>query len=150
MSAISFKVLGGAKLAKKIDDFKKEALKAQRQTVKESILLIHENAVRSLQENTDGTEATRYDPYRKVKVSDPGDPPNTDTGRLARSIKFEIEGNGLIGRVGTNLKYGAFLEFGTQRMDARPWLQPAADAAAKEIGKIAKGAIEDVIGKAKK
>jgi HK97 gp10 family phage protein len=55
--------------------------------------------------------------------SKPGDPPHKQTGRLLASVAFEIQG--LIGRVGTNLKYGRWLELGTRKMKARPWLRRA-------------------------
>jgi hypothetical protein len=38
--------------------------------------------------------------------------------------------------VGTNLKYGAHLEFGTQNMAPRPWLSTAFKLAIKNIDKI--------------
>lgn len=143
MSVFKGSILNVERLTKKFSKLEKVGLTAQRKTVKEAILLVHEIAVKSIQENGDGTPATRYDPYRKVNVSDPGDPPNTDTGRLARGIKFEFEGDGMIGRVGTNVKYGAWLEFGTKIMEARPWLQPAVDAASKKISEIARKNIAD-------
>ena len=59
--------------------------------------------------------------------SAPGEPPHLATGTLARSIEMETfrDGADLVGRVGTNLKYGRFLEFGTARMAPRPFLRPA-------------------------
>jgi HK97 gp10 family phage protein len=57
------------------------------------------------------------------KHSPPGDPPFVQTGRLRGSVAHEVVG--LIGRVGTNVIYGRFLEFGTRRMAARPWLRRA-------------------------
>lgn len=55
--------------------------------------------------------------------SKPGDPPHKQTGHLRRSVAAEVEG--VVGRVGTNLNYGRWLEFGTARMAARPWLRRA-------------------------
>jgi HK97 gp10 family phage protein len=55
--------------------------------------------------------------------SQPGEPPRKQTGQLRRSIATEVLG--LIGRVGTNLKYGKHLELGTRHMAARPWLRRA-------------------------
>ncbi len=71
--------------------------------------------------------------------SAPGQPPNTDTGRLVASIFAEIESGGLGARVGTDVRYGRYLEFGTSRMAARPWLFPAfsrkKDAAVNRVRK---------------
>ncbi len=55
--------------------------------------------------------------------SSPGDPPHKQTGRLLGSIATEP--GGMIQRVGTNLKYGRWLELGTTKMAARPWLRRA-------------------------
>ena len=53
----------------------------------------------------------------------PGNPPYKQTGHLRRSITHEV--SKLIGRVGTNLLYGRYLELGTRRMAARPYLRRA-------------------------
>ncbi len=47
------------------------------------------------------------------------------SGRLARRVTVEIAPDGLAATVGTDLDYGTFLELGTRRMAARPWLRPA-------------------------
>ena len=47
------------------------------------------------------------------------------SGQLARRVTVEIAPNGLAATVGTDLDYGTFLELGTRRMVARPWLRPA-------------------------
>lgn len=54
-----------------------------------------------------------------------------DTGRLRSSITYEIgqEGTVIVGRVGTNVHYAPYLELGTRRMRARPFLRPALAAA---------------------
>lgn len=53
-----------------------------------------------------------------------------DTGRLRSSITsaIETEGDTIVGVVGTDVEYASFVEFGTQRMDAQPFLTPAAYA----------------------
>lgn len=55
--------------------------------------------------------------------SAPGEPPAKQTGRLRASVAWEVAG--LVARVGTNVRYGRWLEFGTSRMAARPWLRRA-------------------------
>lgn len=49
------------------------------------------------------------------------------TGRLRSSITTEVKkrGQGYRGNVGTNVKYAPFVEFGTSKMPARPYLYPA-------------------------
>lgn len=57
--------------------------------------------------------------------SAPGEPPRKQTGRLRASAAWELAGNDTA-RVGTNVKYGKFLELGTRRgLSPRPWLERA-------------------------
>lgn len=139
------KITGLDKLDRKWNKFQKEVLAGQVQAMQEATLLVHETAVKLIQDNSDGTPAKRNG--RTVNVSKPGDPPNTDTGRLAQSIKFDFQKNGLVGRVGTNLKYGAWLEFGTERIAARPWLSLSLvlvrNAAAELFAKYLKGSVKE-------
>jgi hypothetical protein len=62
-------------------------------------------------------------------ASAPGEPPHVDTGTLGASIDHETYRTkaDFIGRVGTNVKYGRWLEEGTTRMAPRPYLRPALD-----------------------
>ncbi len=57
------------------------------------------------------------------------------TGRLRSSItnRLEIEGDQLIGIVGTNVEYASFQEFGTSRMRAHPFLFPALESNRNKI-----------------
>jgi HK97 gp10 family phage protein len=54
-----------------------------------------------------------------------------DTGRLRSSITHEVavDVRGLAGRVGTNVEYAPYVEFGTSRASAQPFLIPALGAA---------------------
>lgn len=59
--------------------------------------------------------------------SAPGNPPYKQTGHLRRSIAWELVSIGVgsatvTGRVGTNLKYGRWLELGTKRIRRRPYI----------------------------
>jgi len=78
--------------------------------------------------------------YRRGKkwhtASVPGVPPAVDTGRLRSSITHEVkvEGDEVIGLIGTNIEYARRLEFGFVGTDklgrninqpARPFLRPA-------------------------
>jgi len=46
-----------------------------------------------------------------------------DTGRLRASIRLEIEGNTI--RMSANTDYAEFVEFGTVKMRAQPYMRPA-------------------------
>lgn len=50
------------------------------------------------------------------------------TGTLRRSIVSRFEGGGMRGIVGPSVKYGLWVEVGTRRMAARPFMRPAAEA----------------------
>ena len=73
-----------------------------------------------------------------------GEAPNTDTGRLVSSIAVESPRRGL-SYVGTSLEYGNYLEFGTTRMAARPWLRPAMKANEAELTQNITNAIKEAI-----
>lgn len=66
--------------------------------------------------------------------SKPGEPPHKQTGQLARSIAWERDG--LVARVGTNVKYSRYLELGTSRMAARPFLNRGLDEMSPQINAI--------------
>lgn len=154
MASKGFNITGGVKNAKKlmasIQNFERQCLEKQVGAVQESTLLVHATAVKLIQSNADGTPEIRYKPKRIVNVSNPGEPPNTDKGRLAQSIKFDFKEKGLIGRIGTNLKYGRDLEFGTKKMRARPWLSAAIKIVSKDIADIFKRALKGAVKESKK
>ena len=95
------------------------------------------------------------------RASAPGSPPAVDTGRLRASISTNWSGSGInrgvVGKeaqledgignpgtsptefrvvVGTNVEYAPFLEFGTKRMAARPFMRPAWDKYKTRIEKM--------------
>jgi len=49
------------------------------------------------------------------------------TGTLRRSIHSVFSNGGLTGIVGPSVLYGKFVEFGTRRAGARPYMRPAAE-----------------------
>ena len=54
-----------------------------------------------------------------------GEFPATDTGFLASNIFVKRSPTGLSGEVISKANYSAFLEFGTSKMGARPFMQPS-------------------------
>lgn len=72
-----------------------------------------------------------------VVRSQPGQPPFKQTGTLRASVQQEIDASTQSGRVGTNLRYGLFLETGTRRgLAPRPWLRPAFEYVKTQIDAI--------------
>jgi HK97 gp10 family phage protein len=100
-------------------------------------MLIRTSAIKSIQSKSSGSEATRYrlggNSYQHT-VSAAGDAPNTDTGALVRSIQIETKPDAIF--VGSSIEYSAALEFGTKRMQARPWLIPALESNRKKINDV--------------
>lgn len=69
----------------------------------------------------------KFDPKRTHRASAPGEAPATDTGRLANSVVTDKPRNLEID-VLTTVKYGPWLEFGTQRIEPRPnWVPSVED-----------------------
>lgn len=63
----------------------------------------------------------------------PGSYPHEQSGKLSGSIKVDVtRGEVTTARVGTAEIHGYYLEFGTESMEARPWLRPSFEEAAKE------------------
>jgi len=56
--------------------------------------------------------------------SAPGDPPGVDTAALRASITWENTGPHER-TISDGVEYGVYLEYGTEKMAARPWMVPA-------------------------
>jgi hypothetical protein len=67
-------------------------------------------------------------------VSQPGEPPRKQLGTLRQKVVWEVVG--LVARVGMDQKYGRWLELGTRKMAARPWLRRALDECRDDIRRI--------------
>lgn len=77
--------------------------------------------------------------------SKPGEPPNNDTGNLADDANIRSERTGLTeAEVSSNATYSAALEFGTSKMAARPFMQPAADKNRKKATALVQEAVKRV------
>jgi len=59
-----------------------------------------------------------------------------DTGRLRSSITSEV--SGLEGKVGTNVEYAGFVEYGTVKRPATPYLFPALEKSKSRITELLK------------
>jgi len=58
-----------------------------------------------------------------------------DTGNLRNSISHAVSGDAAY--IGTNVEYAPYVEFGTRKMSAQPYLKPAAEGHVSEYKAIA-------------
>ena len=85
---------------------------------------IRTHAIKSVQRGTkSGLVYEKTSPKRTHRASAPGEAPATDTGRLANSINAEIDGKKA--EIVADTEYAAWLEFGTQSIEPRPFMIPA-------------------------
>jgi HK97 gp10 family phage protein len=68
--------------------------------------------------------------YYGHRASAPGETPAVDTGVLVNSINTQLvssSNTSALAEVGTGVEYAEFLEFGTSKMAARPFMRPGYD-----------------------
>jgi HK97 gp10 family phage protein len=142
-------VSGSGKIEAKIAALSEGSTEATKNALIDAVLAVQATAIKSIQSHmsVDHIE-TRYKPKRQQEVSEPMAPPNSDLGKLAQSIEQNIDLIHLTGQVGTNLKYGAWLEFGTNKMAPRPWLYPAVQQNKDKIREMFETNFKDAISKA--
>ncbi|MCB1711342.1 MAG: HK97 gp10 family phage protein [Candidatus Riesia sp.] len=113
---------------------------------------VHDNALywgqileESIQETISGTGKGRiyFDtPVGIHQASAPGDPPAYMTGNLFRSFQtkiLSISNYITYVAVGSPLSYAAWLEFGTSRIEERPYMQASVERARVDIEKNIRG-----------
>ena len=122
------------KLEEKLKSLAVESREETLNQIIDSTLKVHAIAVKSIQQHQSSGRI-----YKRNGVdhsaSLPGFPPNSDTGNLVRNIAFKIDAEKLEGEVGSDIEYAKFLEFGTSKMEPRPWLLPALEAVAPDYAK---------------
>ena len=122
------------------DDLREEAGK----TVLATAVEMRADIVKSIQSGpASGQTYRKSNPTRTHTASAPGQPPMTDTGRLANSITFDRIGD-LTATVGSELIYAPWLEYGTSRMASRPFFRPAVE----RMRPVYIGKLEDIIRRA--
>lgn len=65
-----------------------------------------------------------------------------DTGRLRNSIANAVDADEKAAYIGTNVEYAPYVELGTSRMAARPFLRPAATEHGEEYKRIMEAAMK--------
>jgi HK97 gp10 family phage protein len=76
--------------------------------------------------------------------SAPGEPPNEDTGVLRTNIET-TQPAPLHVEVSSNAPYAVALEYGTSKMAARPYMQPATDRKRQAVVDLVQGAVSKAI-----
>lgn len=142
-------IKGADKLIKKLRQLQEASLKEINQAISESVIEMHNETKLAIQAPSQGRT------YQRGSVthvaSAPGDAPNIDTGRLINSIFFDIDRGQLVGTFGTRgVDYAKHLEYGTSRMEARPFIRPTFEKHKRTAEKRIRKAILDAIRKASK
>lgn len=121
---MKIRLTGADELRKALAEFSINADRELANVVRGTAQNIRTHAIKSIQRGTkSGIEYQKYSPRRKHRASAPGEAPATDTGRLANSIQADIQGKQAT--VFTNLEYAPWLEFGTQKIEPRPFMVPS-------------------------
>lgn len=95
---------------------------------------VRNTAVKSIQQHgSSGITYEKYNPRRTHTASTAGNPPNSDTGYLANNIFVEIDNDKMGASVESRAEYSDYLEFGTSKMRARPFMQPALEENRRSI-----------------
>lgn len=102
--------------------------KQAKEGVARAAAMVHATAVQSITGgNKSGETYQLYNPRRIHTASAPGEAPAADTGYLHSNIIFDIDADGLGASIESRAAYSAALEFGTSKMQARPFLHPAVE-----------------------
>jgi len=92
----------------------------------EAATITHKEAVNSIRKGPrSGILYGRWGSRKLHQASAPGEAPKSDTGVLIQNITIEKEGTGYTVGSRKGAPHGFWLEFGTSKMFARPWLVPA-------------------------
>ena len=121
------------KVLSQLSRLNKELEKPFQEVVKGGGQLIRAEAVKSIQSGgKSGIVYEKYNPRRSHRSSAPGQAPASDTGNLVSKIRVKQK-NPNTTIVESGADYSAFLEYGTSKMQPRPFLFPAFVKSKKKI-----------------
>ncbi len=130
---INIKVSNLKKAMAQIKTLQKDLEPDFQEVVKGGAQLIRGEAVKSIQSGAkSGIVYEKYNPRRTHRASAPGQAPASDTGNLVSKITVRQDGKDKT-NVESNADYSAFLEYGTSKMEARPFMLPAFEKSKKPI-----------------
>lgn len=83
----------------------------------------------------------------KHVASSPGQAPNQDSGVLGNNIEATQTADPLVVEVSSNAPYSAPLEFGSSRIQPRPFMAPARDKERSAVENLVVAAVKRVAGR---
>ena len=130
---INLKVKNLKKVLSQLNRLQKDMEVPFQEIVKGGGQLIRGEAIKSIQTGSkSGVMYQMYNPRREHRASAPGEAPASDTGNLvSKIIVNQISQD--ITSVESNANYSAYLEYGTSKMEARPFMFPAFEKSKKPI-----------------
>lgn len=130
---VTFKFTGIEKALEAMDKVKEDLEKNVDEVLVGGGQLIRGEAVRSIQQGSKtGRIYQKYNPRRTHRASAPGQAPASDTGNLVSKIIVALKDKDHT-EVQSNAHYSAYLEYGTSKMEPRPFLLPAFEKSKKPI-----------------
>jgi len=135
MTIMTFKFSGVGEATKALEKVKEDLEKDMKEILLGGGQLIRGEAVRSIQQGSkSGKTYKRYNPTRTHKASAPGEAPASDTGFLVSNIRVKDQKD--LVQVRSEASYSKFLEYGTSKMLARPFLFPAMEKSKPKIAQV--------------
>ena len=130
---ITFTVKNLKKVLKQLNRLQKDMEVPFQEIVKGGGQLIRGEAIKSIQSGAkSGVMYQKYNPRREHRASAPGQAPASDTGNLVSKIIVKQKTRNIT-NVESNANYSAFLEYGTSKMQPRPFMLPAFEKSKKPI-----------------
>ena len=130
---IQLKVTNLKKVLSQLNKLEKDMELPFQEIVKGGGQLIRGEAIKSIQTGAkSGVMYQMYNPRREHRASAPGQAPASDTGNLVSKIIVKQK-SANVTNVESNANYSAFLEYGTSKMQPRPFMLPAFEKSKKPI-----------------
>ena len=130
---IKFSVKNIKKVLSQLNKLEKDMEIPFQEIVKGGGQFIRGEAIKSIQSGAkSGVMYQKYNPRREHRASAPGQAPASDTGNLVSKIMVQQKDKNHV-EVQSNADYSAFLEYGTSKMEPRPFMLPAFEKSKKPI-----------------
>lgn len=130
MARVNVKVVRSR--ASKLKGLSSEVIKGVKKAIRIGGTTVRNDAILSIAQ---GSKSGRVYARGNVthRASAAGEAPATDTGYLVSNINLVMDADGLGCVVDSRADYSSHLEFGTSKMAARPFLQPALEMNKQKI-----------------